>query len=214
MATVWKRSLSIFSRAIMLTILLLDTRSTMCYGAYTEVLINLVTSMSNDMFGWTSIIPFAGIRCPCRATVSVGSKYSNLVPSGTTLTVPSSFGFSHVYLATCSSTCVLLALVLAGFASEKVAILASTSVSVVFVASIEICLELHGCTFFDYGYMPGLFSSMKLDSERMSTASLSTMQNAGCIEESPICTCKLILPIKSIISLESEWRCTLPAAFR
>lgn len=71
----------------------------------------------------------------------------------TALTFPKSFGFSYVCFATRSSNCVLVAVTVAGVASEAAAILTSMSVLVVFGASIETGLEIHSMSFIDYGIL-------------------------------------------------------------
>lgn len=79
-------------------------------------------------------------------------------------------------------------------------------------ASIKPSLELHGTTFFDCGNMPRIFSSIKLVSRKILTPSFSTMWIFASIRESRMRTCKSGFPMTLVESLETELRCTFPAA--
>lgn len=114
----------------MLTILSLNAQYAMRFATCTGILVELATSMLNSTFGRTSTITFNGIDCPCRTTVSASSRQSSPVRFDKNLTFPMYFGFSQVCLATCSSTCVLVAVIFAGAASEAVSVLTFTSASV------------------------------------------------------------------------------------
>lgn len=124
------------------------------------------------------------------------------------------FGFIDDCFATSSSAYVLVAVTLARAGSEAFVILTITSALVIFVASIETGVALHGTTFFDCCNMPKMFSSMKLVPSPMLTASFSRIWNVASDKESPMRTCKSVLPMASIESLEGDQNCTFPAACR
>lgn len=103
---VCKRSFSTCPGSIMLTIPALDEQGSMCFYACTVMLARLATSMWNAMFGRTSIIPSAGMRCSFRVALFVGSKQIDLFYLKRTLTFPKFLSCRHICMATRSATCV------------------------------------------------------------------------------------------------------------
>lgn len=129
--------LSTRSGSIMLNIPSLHRKGSACFGTSTGMLVWLATSMSSVMFRRAHIIPLAGIRFSRPTTASVCSTYSNPVPFDRTLTVPKSFGFRHVSLATHSSFFALVAFTFADPVSETFALLTLMCTSDVFGPTIE-----------------------------------------------------------------------------
>lgn len=115
----------------------------------TVTLAKLAICVSNSTLLRTSIISFGGIRCLCKTTVAIHSKYSNTMPLDKTVAVPVLFAFSHGCLAIRTLIYVLVTVILDDVASEAVAILTTTSASVLFAAKIETGLEFHSPTSFD-----------------------------------------------------------------
>lgn len=136
------------------------------------------------------------------------------VPQNTTLIVPMSLGSRHIWLRTSCSTSVLVPVSPIGAICESVAILAFSSASVVFGASIVTGLELYGTTFSDQGNMPRIFTPIKPVPRRMFTASLSMMWNICCVMESPMGISKSMLPVMPTEYFAARRRCTFPVACR
>lgn len=132
-ANMCRRFSSTCSRSVILPILSPDEQSTRYVAKFNVKLVKLATSMSIDTLGRTFIIPFVGNRSPCQTTVSVESKWGNPAPLNTTLNVPIYFGFSHAYLATRSSTFVLVVGTDTGVSLEAVTATIILAASIVFM---------------------------------------------------------------------------------
>lgn len=213
LATIWLRWFWTCSKSKMLSLLSLNAQSTMLLGTSTEILVNFVTSVSNTTFRRFSIISFAGIRCPCLAIGFVGLMQINPVPLNRLLTLPRTFGFNKVFLATRRSSCILVAVILSGVASGAVAMLTEMSAFVVPGSNTRPVLGWPRSNF-DFGNMQKIFLFVKLVQERLLTTSLSAMWNAACVMKPMMRTCKLVLLMISTESLKAERRLTFPAAYR
>lgn len=142
----------------MLSKVSLGEQSTKFPGNYNIMLVRVSTSMSKGTSGRIYLILFASIRCPCRATICVGSKWRNPVPLYNDITIPMFLGSSQVCFATHTVNCGLVPITNTGVALQPAAMKTHTSASVVFRPSIENRLGLDSTTFFEVDNMRRILS--------------------------------------------------------